>query len=256
MRYPWNPPVIQGVIERRILANFRVDPQTLASFLPPPFRPQLVQGYGIAGICLIRLAQVRPRGWPGWIGLKSENAAHRAAVEWEEEGTLRQGVYVKRRDTVSRLNSLSGGRLFPGVHHHARFQVEESAEQLSVAMASDDGQAALSICGRVTDRWPATSIFSSVDEASAFFAAGSLGYSDVADGSRFQGMELQCEAWEVEPLEVAEVRSSLFDDSALFPPGSVEFDNALLMRGIEHQWHARPDLCCTSAATGDLAASR
>jgi hypothetical protein len=28
----------------------------------------------------------------------------------------------------------------------------------------------------------------------------------------------------------------------LFPPGSVEFDGALLMRGIEHEWHGRGKL--------------
>ena len=239
-----NLPVIQGIIERRILGNFRVDPQALASFLPAPFRPQLFQGYGLAGICLIRLAQVRPHGWPRWMGLKSENAAHRAAVEWEEDGHLQRGVYIKRRDTDSRLNAVGGGRIFPGVHHHARFQVDESREQLAVAMASDDGQASLSLRGRVSEQWPAASIFSSSAEASAFFAAGSLGYSDVADGTRFQGLELRCETWEVEPLEIDEIRSSLFDDSSQFPRGSVEFDNALLMRGIQHEWHARGELCC------------
>lgn len=176
--------------------------------------------------------------------MRSENAAHRAAVEWEVDGCLHSGVYIKRRDTSSRLNSIGGGRLFPGVHHHACFHVEESPERLAVAMKSDDGIASLSISGRVTKQWPASSIFDSVNEASAFFAAGSLGYSDVADGARFQGLELRCESWEVEPLEVEEVRSSLFDDGSEFSPGTVEFDNALLMRGIEHQWHAQRDLCC------------
>ena len=54
---PLNPeaavqiPVIQGVIERRILVNYRVDPAVLAAQLPAPFRPQLVDGWAMAGIC-------------------------------------------------------------------------------------------------------------------------------------------------------------------------------------------------------------
>jgi hypothetical protein len=40
------------------------------------------------------------------------------------------------------------------------------------------------------------------------------------------------------------VTSSFFEDSALFPKGSIEFDCALLMCGIEHEWHGRSDLCC------------
>ena len=112
-------PVIRGVIDRRILVNYRVDPTIVAPMLPPPFRPKLFRGVGLVGICLIRLKQLRPAFLPAWIGISSENAAHRTAVEWDENGTTREGVYVRRRDTNSWLNTLTGGRLFPGFHHHA-----------------------------------------------------------------------------------------------------------------------------------------
>ena len=72
-------PTVRGVIDRRVLVNFRVDPERLAMVLPAPFRPQLFAGYGIAGICLIRLKQLRPRFLPAFTGLSSENAAHRIA---------------------------------------------------------------------------------------------------------------------------------------------------------------------------------
>ncbi len=53
-------PVIRGVIDRRILVNYRVDPDVMARIVPSPFRPQIVGGYAIAGICLIRLRRIRP----------------------------------------------------------------------------------------------------------------------------------------------------------------------------------------------------
>ena len=56
-----------------------MEPGALAAMLPAPFRPALVQGYGLAGICLIRLGGVRPASFPGSFGLTSENAAHRVA---------------------------------------------------------------------------------------------------------------------------------------------------------------------------------
>lgn len=79
-------PVVKGVIDRRILVNYRVEPGVLNGLLPAPFRPKLVHGAGMAGICLIRLRQVRPAFLPAWLGISSENAAHRAAVEWTEDG--------------------------------------------------------------------------------------------------------------------------------------------------------------------------
>lgn len=237
-------PVLRGVIDRRILVNYRVDPAVLAATLPPPFRPKLHRGYGLAGICLIRLRGVRPRFVPSWLGIASENAAHRVAVEWDEGGSAREGVYVRRRDTDSRLNALAGGRVFPGTHALARFAVRETGTRFEVALQSADGVTNLSVVGEVTDRLPAGSVFGSLAEASAFFRAGALGYSATRDRGRFQGLELRCRRWEVESLDVSAVRSSYFDDPAVFPAGSAAFDCALLMRGIEHEWHGRPDFCC------------
>ena len=238
-------PVIRGVIDRRILVNYHVDPGVLAPLLPPPFRPKVVHGVGMVGICLIRLKKVRPAFLTSWLGISSENAAHRTAVEWDENGTVREGVYVRRRDTDSRLNAWAGGRLFPGIHHHARFTVEETADRCHVALRSDDRVTSMEVRGRRVDELPATSVFGSLEEASAFFRAGSLGYSATPRPSHFQGLELRCLSWRAEPLEVEEVRSSFFEDESLFPQGSIGFDCALLMRGIEHEWHGKPDLCCS-----------
>jgi hypothetical protein len=235
-------PVIRGVIDRRILVNYRVEPAVLATLLPAPFRPKLVRGVGVVGICLIRLRNVRPAGLPAWLGISSENAAHRAAVEWDDCGSVREGVYVWRRDTDSRLNALAGGRLFPGLHHHARFAVQESAHEFDVALQSDDGGAALSVRGRGARAWPASSVFPSIEAASRFFQAGSLGYSTTAEPSRFEGLELRCSDWRIEPLAITSVRSTFFEDESRFPRGSIAFDSALLMRDVDHEWHARPSI--------------
>jgi uncharacterized protein YqjF (DUF2071 family) len=237
-------PVIRGVIDRRILVNYHVRPDVLAALLPAPFRPKVVNGFGMVGICLIRLKHVRPTFLPSWLSIGSENAAHRTAVEWDEGGVVQEGVYVRRRDTNSRLNALVGGRLFPGIHHHARFTVSETADRLQVGLRSDDGVTTLSVRGRTGGALPASSVFPSLAAASDFFERGSLGYSATEEASRFQGLELRCRNWRVEPLDVEEVRSSFFDDESNFPKGSIAFDCALLMRGIEHEWHGRADLCC------------
>ena len=127
---------MRGVIERRMLVNYRVDAAVLAALLPAPFRAKLHRGHGMVGICLIRLRGIRPGGVPAALGFSSENAAHRTAVEWDHEGATREGVYVRRRDTSSRLNALVGGRIFPGIHSHARFDVRETADRFEVALTA------------------------------------------------------------------------------------------------------------------------
>jgi len=242
-------PAIRGIIDRRILANYHVDPEMIRQILPAPFEPQLVGGFAIAGICLIRLKHIRPRFVPSQFGISSENAAHRIAVEWEEDGQRKFGVYIPRRDTDSRLNAFIGGRLFPGEHHHARFRIDERDDRLSVAMLSDDGQASVVVNARPAEWPPNTSVFESLQNASDFFAGGSLGYSATSQAGRFYGLELRCQSWHVTPLSVERIESSFFDDPMRFPAGSIEFDCALVMRGIDHEWHAREDLCCAKTAT-------
>lgn len=239
-------PSISGVIDRRILANYRVDPDIMARVLPAPFRPQLVHGFAIGGICLIRLKQIRPSLFPLPWGFRSENAAHRIAVEWESDGEIRWGVYIPRRDTSSRLNAWAGGTVFPGIHHHAQFDVAEDESKFSVTMTSDDGQANVHVAGEICDATPTDSVFETIQAASSFFELGSLGYSETNTAGRFDGLELQCQNWEVQALEVDAIHSSFFEDSSRFPIGTVQFDCALLMRDIHHQWHGRPDLCCSS----------
>lgn len=230
-------PVIQGVIKRRLLVNYRVRPDVLQALLPAPLEPKTIDGWGMAGICLIRLAHVRPRGLPSAIGLASENAAHRTAVVWGSGASRQEGVFVRRRDTSAWWNVLAGSRLFPGVHHRADFDVHDSNKQLSLALRSRDGATRVVVAGSPTSNLPASSVFGSLELASRFFELGSRGYSPARHGT-LEGIELRTQQWSVVPFDVTEVHSSFFEARDLFPRGSVEFDNALLMRDVAHEWHA------------------
>lgn len=217
----------------------------MAAVLPKPFRPKLVEGYAIGGICLIRLKRIRPKFFPIPWGISSENAAHRIAVAWDIDGETQEGVYIPRRDTNSRLNSLAGGTIFPGVHHHAQFNVKESGNHFHITMNSDDDSANVKVDGTIHDEFPNSSIFDSLTSASRFFEEGSLGYSDTREPGKFDGLELRCQNWGVESMAIESVKSSYFEDTSRFPAGSVEFDCSLLMRGIDHEWHSRKEICCS-----------
>lgn len=226
-------PTIKGIIDRRILINYQIEADVLRNYLPKPFKPKLVKGKGIAGICLIRLKEIRPKGFPGQIGISSENGAHRIAVEWEENGALKEGVFIPRRDTSSKLNALAGGTVFPGIHHLATFTVNEFDKSYEVSFTSKDNTF-LSIKAQETENWNENSVFDDLNSVSLFFENGSVGYSP--DKNNYEGLELKTYDWKVSLLEVESVRSSFFEDRSIFPEGSVKFDNALLMKNIEHEW--------------------
>lgn len=236
-------PVIQGLIGRRILVNFRVAPEIIQRQLPSKFQPKLHAGAAIAGICLIRLEQIRPQGLPSFIGHSSENAAHRIAVLWEDEaGATREGVFIPRRDTNSLLNHLAGGRLFPGEHHHADFAVTDAGGRIDLKMQARDDALCVEVRGGVAEKLPSSSNFANLAAASGFFEPGSIGFSVTGEAHRLDGLKLMTKTWSIAPLAVEHVFSSWFADGEKFPKGSVEFDCALIMRDIEHQWQSEPDL--------------
>ncbi|CAN5434667.1 DUF2071 domain-containing protein [soil metagenome] len=231
-------PALQGIIKRRILVNYRAEPSVIQNILPKGFRPKLHKDKAIAGICLIRLEHIRPKFVPEFVGITSENAAHRIAVLWEDgKGKTQEGVFIPRRDTNSFTNSTVGGKLFPGEHHRANFEITENENKINFSMKSEDKTASVKLAGKISENFPETSVFSSLDEASKFFEKGSLGYSATKDGKDLDGIVLEIKDWKVEGLDLDFVESSFYDDENIFPKGSIEFDHALLMQNIVHEWH-------------------
>jgi hypothetical protein len=231
-------PKIKGLIDRRILINFTADPKIVEKIIPFPFRPQIYKDKAIVGICLIRLKKVRLNGLPEFLGISSENGAHRIAVEWDENGEIKQGVYIPRRDTSLRLNTLLGGRLFPGKHHLADFNVKEKDDKYHIDFTSSD-KTNISIDAFETKTFDKSSIFETLENVSDFFEKGAVGYSP--NDKKFEGLRLKAYNWEVRPLTVERVKSSFFEDENLFPKGSVKFDNALVMTKVEHEWQSEVD---------------
>ena len=231
-------PVITGLIRRRLLVNYRVDPAALESILPSRFRPKLHDGHAIAGICLIRLEGIRPRLFPAWAGITSENAAHRIAVRWTDaDGSEKEGVFIPRRDTGSLPNHLAGGRIFPGEHHLADFDITDRDGRIDLSIQSRDQSMRIRLAAREAAGFSNNSCFRSLEESSAFFEPGSVGFSVTRDCCRLDGIRLETHRWKVGSLSVERVESSFFDDPATFPPGSAVFDHALIMRDIPHDWH-------------------
>src|SRR5688572_1104578 len=178
---------IHGTIDRRVLLNWRLDPEVLQRVLPPGFRPKLFNGHGIGGVCMIRFAQLRPRHVPAWLGLSSENAAHRIAVEWQQDGELREGVFIPRRDTNSAFNRTLGRRAFTGIFSRARFETSESSQALALRIVRPDGATEVSFAGQLASTLPSDSVFPTLEAAAGFFSLGATGYSATRDPDRYHG---------------------------------------------------------------------
>jgi hypothetical protein len=235
-------PALEGVIRRRILLNFRADPNAVAPLLPAPLEVLTYGGFAIVGVCLIGLERLRPKGIPGALGLSSENMAHRIAVRYPTRDGMHDGVFIWRRETDQWLVTLLGGRLFPGVHNRAGFVIDEGRDGLSVAVKTEGGLADVDFAGSYETAWQPDSIFPKFDNAVEFFRRGDCGFSCSLRAGRLDGLRLKTLQWEMSTLRTTRLYSAFFQNGERFSSNAIHFDCALLMRGIPHEWHEISDV--------------
>ena len=240
-------PPLSSTVERRILVNYRVDPRAAADLLPAPLRPQLVRGYAVAGICLLRLGDVRPDWLPKAVGLRSENAAHRIAVEWDGPHGVETGVYIPRRDTASRLNTLgrrapvsrrAPARRFPGTRdarrtacrlHHARPH-HPRGRRRHRSRPPERQRAVLRPARRIG--------------LLPLRIQGILRHRSRPPPRRHAPADRRVESLGLPGTHSA---STFFDDPVRFPPGTATLDCALLMRNLPARWQPLPRLTAGSS---------
>ena len=233
-------PRITGTIDRRILLNYRAPLDLVAGLLPAPFQARSVNGFALIGVCLIRFKALRPAFLPPVLGISSENAAHRISIVWSDDEGTRTGVYVTRRDTNSRFVKLTGGRIFPGVHGLAKFDVEETSDRVAISIRDPNG-VLVSLSGQISNEF-SSQVFASHAGASRYFQDDRIGYSPTRREQELEGLQLNCHEWVTSNLRID--KSYVREFSALSP--EIQFDHALIMHGVSHDWSEVPRLCCAT----------
>jgi hypothetical protein len=133
----------------------------------------LYNGVGEGDVCMIRFSGLRPKFIPSVLGLDSENAAHRIAVEWEIGGKKFEGVFIPKRNTATRFNFLTGGKVFPCIFQMSQFVVNEQNDNYQLEIFQENDQEPIvHFDGQVSTRFSEKSIFSNIEAASDFFAKG------------------------------------------------------------------------------------
>lgn len=233
-------PVIEGMIARRVLLNYWIEPEVARRLVPQPLEPVIVNGFAVAGMCLIRLEKLRPKGMPAALGFSSENMAHRIAIRYPTSNGMRDGVFVWRRDTDSLLAVRLGGVVFPGVNRDAEFRIDERRdaddESLEMQVLTADGAADVSFRMSAAE-WKWTLLFPRFADVCGFFERGDCGFSCALRGDALEGLCMRTLKWEMSPVQVQGLRSAFYENEKMFPRGSAGFDSAVVMRGIPHEWH-------------------
>lgn len=225
---PWNH--FTGLMARRLLVNWRIPLAIAQRVLPPALHPTPVNGYAIAGLCLVRLEQMRPHALPSVLGFASENLAVRMGVQWNTATGLQKSVLIFRRETASGLNSILGHYAGYGLHHRAKFQVADSLAHTNISV---HGAHTAHVSARPSTDIHNGSAFESMAHAEQFFRGVECGYSPARQMGQWHGTRLILHRWDLRPMQIDAARSTLLED--LFA-GTAQLDSAFIMRNIPHTW--------------------
>ncbi|MFV1989333.1 MAG: DUF2071 domain-containing protein [Acidimicrobiales bacterium] len=221
---------LRGTIDRQVLIAYRINVDQVRTLIPEPFEPDVLHGCAIGSVSLVSMTHIRPPYCPSVLGFRAESAAHSIAVKLPNG---EHGMYVLRHDSSSSLSRLPGGRVFPGELHSSTFSVSESSAEIDIRVKSHTCTTCVAIKGNVIRDLTSDSIFESLTGATKFFTDGASNYVAAHTQSRFDGVHLNARDWIVEPIEPSVAKASYFEDGHLLPSGSVMFDSAMVMRGIE-----------------------
>lgn len=228
------------LIDRRILILYRVSTAALEQVLPAAAEPREVADRALAGIAFRRRRTMRS-GWvPAQLGT-SQCATHFVLLRKCRGAGCHPGVVALRHDCSSRWQAWwsSAGR-----SHHARFEVADYVDSLELAGDSDDRVMQLRFKAHPARGLPYRSIFRSIPQVTDYLAddlagLGLLQSRQVAEESSGGWAHLR-----LEPLEVAQLESSIFDRWRQASPGLVEFDSAFSLREDQLAWSQEGTLCC------------
>lgn len=227
-------PAIRGVVERRILVNYRVDVETLDTVLPEPFRGREAgeSGKGIGSLCFMRINDARLRFTPKSTGVSVETMTHRISAERENNGETEHCVYVPRRDVSSEFCAAVGRSALPTDLNCADFRVEERNGVFRIRVDCGEEYAGVEAHETESNEVEGGSVFDSIESASEFFCEAGVRYSP--SGERYDSIEFCPREFKMKPVKVKELQSSYFERLE-----GAELDSAFSMEDIEHEWRPR-----------------
>jgi hypothetical protein len=233
------PRSVTAVLEERLLFNFRVTPEHLATQLPVPWlTPLVINGTSVLSFCILHLKEVTVWPLPGSIiGWKTISCAYRCGVVDSSSGSPEPAVWI-----IDRLSDLPViAKLSPWLLCDTlpmiRPRIKHIGEQIKVEIDFPD-------CQRLfkADMMPApngefrSKTFGTMKEFSSFIHNGVTSYAASIYGDALTKIDLIKEDPVYLPFS-AKVDYSWLDST--WRNANLELDSVVRAHGGNYRWNYR-----------------
>ena len=233
------PRTVTAVLEERLLFNFRVAPDQLATQLPVPWlKPLVINGVSVLSFCILHLKEVTVWPLPGSIiGWKTISCAYRCGVLDSSSGSPQPAVWI-----IDRLSDLPIiARLSPWLLYDTlpvvRPRIKHSGDKISVEIDFPDCQKLFK-----AEMEPApngefrSKTFATMVDFSSFIHNGVTSYAASIFGDALTKIDLIKEDPVYQPYS-AKVDFSWLDST--WRNANLELDSVVRAHGGNYRWNYR-----------------
>lgn len=233
------PRSVTAVLEERLLFNFRVAPEKLATQLPVPWlKPLIVNGVSVLSFCILHLKEVTVWPLPGSIiGWKTISCAYRCGVSDSSGGQPQPAVWIVDRLSDLPIIAKLSPWLLCDTLPTIRPRIKHSGDQIAVEIDFPDSEKFFK-----AELQPApngefhSKAFANMAEFSNFIHTGVTSYAASIYGDALTKIDLIKEDPVYQPYS-AKVDFSWLDST--WRNANLELDSVLRAHGGTYRWNYR-----------------
>jgi uncharacterized protein YqjF (DUF2071 family) len=235
-RLPAHPFPVTTTMTTCALANYAIDPNVLATALPPGIEPAVLSGTGWLSIVLADMHRLRPAALPAWLGLSYRQIVYRALVDCNGE----RGVHFLRSDADSRVACAAGNALSLFRFHPAAITFTHRPDGLAVRVRSADGHGDLEIQARPADGHHQTHSISrlgDVEDVQGQLVEVFTAFDYDPHRRHHQVLRIDRGDWHVTAFDPDVATSAYMDAGPLFDTTTASLDSLVVARNLPYHWH-------------------
>lgn len=224
--------------EQAVALSFAFPEATLRPLVPQPLAIDTHQGFGFLTVAMVWTKQLRPAGFPSFLGQDFFLAGYRVFTRLRDEtGRSLRGLKILRSETDKR-RMVWAGNLFTDYHYrHVNLRVEKSGSQTRVETSLANGARTVAVVFEPPGdsvSLPEGSPFGDWHTARLFAGPMPFTFSPTQDG-RFVVIEGSRQNWIPKPIQVKHWAVSIFDEPP-FQGTKPILANAFMVENVPYQW--------------------
>jgi hypothetical protein len=236
-----HPFAVETFFRRSLVLTYAARASALEHLAGPGLELDTYDGWGFLAIALVQTEQLRPKGFPRWLGRDFFLSGYRVFTRFARPGkqTLR-GLRILRSDTDRRMMVGLGNVFTRYGYRLAEVDVAVDDARLAVRIRTAGREADLDVDADLTSRpapLPEGTPFRSLDDARSF--AGPLPYTFHfdADAGKMVVVKGLRRAWDPQPVRVA-VREASWIEQPSLGGADVRLANAFYLESVPYAWKA------------------